>query len=45
MFEKVENSPLQNFIAETAIRGVLQKKVFFKLSQYSQEDNCPGVSF
>ena len=30
---------------EAATRGVLQKKLFLKISQYSQENNCIGISF
>ena len=30
---------------EAATRGVLWKKLFIKISQYSQENNCVGVSF
>ena len=32
-------------ISEAATGGVLQKKVFLKIVQISQEDTCVGVSF
>ena len=31
--------------AEAATRGVLQKKVFLKITQNLQENTCAGVSF
>ena len=31
--------------AEAATRGVLQKKVFLKITQNLQENTCVGVSF
>ena len=36
---------LMNIDAEAATRGVLQKKMFLKVSQYSQENTCVRVSF
>ena len=40
MFDSVLRTPL-----EAATGGVLDKKAFFKISQYSQENICVGVSF
>ena len=34
-----------SFTTEAATRGVLQKKVFFKMLQNSQENTCARVSF
>ena len=31
-------------ILEAATRGILKKKLFLKISQYSQENACIGVS-
>ena len=31
-----------NFVPKVVIRSI--KKLFFKISQYSQENNCVGVS-
>ena len=36
---------IELFIPETATRGVLCKKVFLEISQNSQENTCPRVSF
>ena len=43
---KVIHHKLKNVaIPEAATRDVLQKKLFLKISQYSQENTCDGVSF
>ena len=38
-------SSIEDSYLETATGGVLKKKLFLKFSQYSQKDNCFGVSF
>ena len=43
---KVTHHKLKNVaIPEAATRDVLQKKLFLKIQQYSQENTCDGVSF
>ena len=39
-----EKLPLEHLV-EAATGGGLWKKLFFKISQYSQESICAGVSF
>ena len=39
-----EKLPLEHLV-ETATGGGLWKKLFLKISQYSQESICAGVSF
>ena len=36
-------SSIEDNYLEAATAGVLKKKLFFKISQYSQENNCVGV--
>ena len=38
-------SSIEDSYLEAAIGGVLQKKLFLKVSQYSQENKCVRVSF
>ena len=38
-------SSIEDTYLEAATRGVLLKKRFLKISQYSNESNCVGVSF
>ena len=43
-----EESPKQllpKVTSEIAVRRCSSRKVFLEISQYSQENNCPGVSF
>ena len=42
---KDQNAQQLNFQTEAATRGVLYKKQFFKILQYSPKDTCVGVSF
>ena len=38
-------SSIEDNYLEAATGGVLYKKLFLKILQYSQEKNCVGVSF
>ena len=38
-------SSIEDNYLEVVTGGVLKKKLFLKISQYSQENNCVGVSF
>ena len=36
---------ITNQITEAATEGILQKKLFLEISQYSHENACAGVCF
>ena len=45
IFLKCNKERIHEIFPELAIGGVLQKKVFLKISQISQENTYVGVSF
>ena len=38
-------SSYDTILAEVTAKGVLQKQLLLKISQYSQKNSCVGVSF